>query len=184
MRKIPRHLFVPEEARSMAYADHPVSIGYSVTISQPYIVALMTQLAEVEKNDKVLDVGTGSGYQAAVLAEMGAKTYGIEIIEPLAEQAEKRLKKLGYDVAVRAGDGYRGWPEQAPFDAIILAAAPEHVPQPLKEQLAVGGKLVLPVGAQYRQELRVITRTRTGYRDEKVLPVAFVPMTGEVLDGN
>ena len=180
MRRVPRQEFVPDAMKPSAYADRPLPIGHSVTISQPYIVALMTQLARVEKGDRVLDVGTGSGYQAAVLGELGAEVYGIEIIEPLAERAAEVLKRLGYDnVTVRAGDGYAGWPEHAPFDAVILAAAPERVPEPLKQQLEVGGRLVLPVGEAFDQKLVVITRTRTGFDEQEVLPVAFVPMTGE-----
>jgi protein-L-isoaspartate(D-aspartate) O-methyltransferase len=181
MRTVPRHEFVPEDVRSLAYADQALPIGYDVTISQPYIVALMTQLASVEAGERVLDVGTGSGYQAAVLAQMGAEVYGIEIIEPLAEEAGQRLERLGYAATVKAGDGYQGWPEHAPFDAIIVAAAAPKIPEPLREQLAVGGRLVIPVGkTQWVQRLTVITRTATGYEDEEILPVAFVPMTGEI----
>jgi protein-L-isoaspartate(D-aspartate) O-methyltransferase len=154
-----------------------------VTISQPYIVALMSELAELGQGERVLDIGTGSGYQAAVFAAMGAEVFSIEIIEPLADQARSRLAELGYgQVEVRSGDGYAGWPEHAPFDAIVIAAAAPHVPSPLLEQLTVGGRLVLPVGTGERQELTVITRTRDGYDRRTVIPVRFVPMTGEVRD--
>jgi protein-L-isoaspartate(D-aspartate) O-methyltransferase len=180
MRTVPRHEFVPDAMKPSAYADRPLPIGHDVTISQPYIVALMTQLARVDKGDRVLDVGTGSGYQAAVLGELGAEVYGIEIIEPLAERAAAVLERLGYsNVSVRHGDGWQGWPEHAPYDAVILAAAPLEIPAPLKQQLVVGGRLVLPVGKAFDQELLVVTRTRTGFDEEVVLPVAFVPMTGE-----
>lgn len=181
MQTVPRHRFVPSDVEAYAYLDRPLPIGHGVTISQPYIVALMTQLAAIERNDRVLDVGTGSGYQAAVLAELGADVWGIEIIEPLAALAAERLAELGYDRAtIRTGDGYRGWPEHAPYDAIILAAAPPEVPTPLVEQLAVGGRLVLPVGStQWDQSLVVVTRTRGGFDRRNVAPVAFVPMTGE-----
>lgn len=179
MREVPRHAFVSDAAQRVAYRDGPLPIGHGVTISQPYIVALMTQRAEVEPGDRVLDVGTGSGYQAAVLAALGAEVYGIEIIEPLAEAAIERLARLGYPATIRAGDGYRGWPEHAPFDAIILAAAPRAVPPALVEQLAVGGRLVLPVGERGRQILMVVTRTPAGIEQQRVIPVAFVPMTGE-----
>ena len=181
MQAVPRHRFVPSDLQEHAYLDRPLPIGHGVTISQPYIVALMTQLAEIERNDRVLDVGTGSGYQAAVLAELGAEVWGIEIIEPLAALAAERLAELRYDRAtIRAGDGYRGWPEHAPFDAIILAAAPPEIPQALTEQLAVGGRLVLPVGStQWDQSLVVVTRTAGGFDRRNVASVAFVPMTGE-----
>ena len=180
MGRVPRHEFVPPGMKPSAYADRPVPIGHSVTISQPYIVALMTQLAKVKKGDVVLDVGTGSGYQAAVLAELGVKVYGVEIIEPLAKRASEVLQRLGYTtVKVKAGDGYGGWPEHAPFDAVILAAAPIEVPEPLKEQLKVGGRLVLPVGKKFNQRLLVITRTASGFAEEFIIPVAFVPMTGK-----
>jgi protein-L-isoaspartate(D-aspartate) O-methyltransferase len=185
MRKVPRHEFVPPELRAIAYEDRPLPIGHDVTISQPYIVALMTELASVQKGERVLDVGTGSGYQAAVLAEMGAKVWGIEIIEPHAVAAGERLARLGYDkVRVRHGDGWQGWPEHAPFDAIILAAAPREVPPALKQQLAIGGRLILPVGGRFEQELKVITRTRTGFTERTVIPVAFVPMTGAAQEQN
>jgi protein-L-isoaspartate(D-aspartate) O-methyltransferase len=184
MRAVPRHEFVPPELDAAAYEDGPLPIGHDVTISQPYIVALMTQLARVEPGDRVLDVGTGSGYQAAVLAAMGAEVYGIEIIEPLATAAAERLSRLGYAATIRAGDGWGGWPEHAPFDAIILAAAPTEVPAALTEQLAVGGRLVLPVGSRWRQELVVITRTTGGLDRRTVIPVAFVPMTGGRAQGS
>jgi protein-L-isoaspartate(D-aspartate) O-methyltransferase len=178
MRKVPRHLFVPKDVRHHAYGDHPLPIGHDVTISQPYIVALMSQLSGVKKGSKVLEVGTGSGYQAAVLHEMGADVYSIEIIEPLAEQAKQLLARLGYKrIHVRHGDGYAGWPQHAPFDAIVVTAAPPRVPEPLKQQLEIGGRLVLPVGRTY-QELVVITRTSTGFKRRSVIPVRFVPMTG------
>ena len=186
MRKAPREAFVPPGLAEFAYEDGPLPIGQGQTISQPYIVALMTQLANVKEGDRVLDVGTGSGYQAAVLAEMGAKVWSIEIVEPLAKEAAERLKALNYNtIEVRAGDGYRGWAEHAPFQAIILAAAAPKVPQPLLEQLAVGGRLVLPVGEDGgAQDLMVITKKEGGTFDRKtVAPVAFVPMTGEVREG-
>jgi protein-L-isoaspartate(D-aspartate) O-methyltransferase len=181
MRRVPRHRFVPAEHAADAYGDHPLPIGHDQTISQPYIVALMTQLARVKAGDQVLDIGTGSGYQAAVLAEMGAKVASIEIVPALAEEARARLTELGYDVEVRAGDGFRGWPERAPFQAMILAAATPEIPQPLIEQLAPGGRLVLPVGGDHGQQLLVITRQPDGsVHRETVVPVRFVPMTGEV----
>ena len=179
MRAVPRHRFVPESQRASAYDDRPLPIGHQQTISQPYIVALMSELADVEPGDTVLEVGTGSGYQAAVLAEMGAKVFSIEIVEPLAEQSKATLTDLGYDVTVRHGDGYAGWPEHAPFDAVLVTAAPPYIPGPLKEQLKIGGRLVIPVGTRFQSLLRV-TRTKDGFRKEEVLPVRFVPMTGEV----
>lgn len=179
MRKVPRHEFVPEDVRPRAYSDTPLPIGERQTISQPLVVALMTQLARPRRDSRVLEVGTGSGYQAAVLAEICREVYTIEIVEPLGKRAARTLGRLGYhNVHTRIGDGYRGWPEAAPFDAIIVTAAPPHVPEPLKEQLRVGGRLVIPVGDAF-QELRVITRTSTGYKDETVAAVLFVPMTGE-----
>jgi protein-L-isoaspartate(D-aspartate) O-methyltransferase len=180
MRKVPRHRFIPESQAAYAYEDRPLPIGLQQTISQPYIVALMSELAGVKPGDKVLEVGTGSGYQAAVLAEMGVKVFSIEIVEPLAKQARATLAELGYGkrVTVRHGDGYAGWPEHAPFDAIIVTAAPPKIPKPLKEQLKVGGRLVIPVGKHYQSLLRV-TRTKEGFREESVIPVRFVPMTGK-----
>ncbi len=180
MGRVPRHRFVPEDLEFVAYADRPLPIGHGQTISQPYIVALMTQFAAPKPESKALDIGTGSGYQAAVLAELCGEVYSIEIVKPLADEATARLVELGYEkVTVRHGDGYRGWKEHAPFDVIIVAAAPDHVPQPLIDQLAPGGRLVLPVGDWY-QELILISKDQDGtVRRESVLPVAFVPMTGE-----
>ncbi len=181
MRAVPRHELVPEAVREVAYDDHALPIGFDQTISQPYIVAFMTELAGVKRGDKVLEVGTGSGYQAAVLAEMGARVFTIEIVDPLAKRAAADLERLGYRaVQVRSGDGYRGWPSEAPFDAVIVTAAPPEVPEPLKQQLKVGGRLVVPVGADGGiQELRVITRTATGFEELPTAAVRFVPMTGE-----
>ena len=179
MRKVPRHEFVPEVHRHAAYADGPLPIGHAQTISQPYIVALMTELLEIDSASRVLEVGTGSGYQAAVLAEIADQVYTIEIVAPLAERARETLERLGYGgVRVRHGDGYRGWPEAAPFDAILVAAAPERVPPALIEQLGVGGRLVIPVGEGV-QWLEVHTRTPTGVEVERSVGVRFVPMTGE-----
>jgi protein-L-isoaspartate(D-aspartate) O-methyltransferase len=180
MGKVPRHLFVPESSRDLAYADMPLPIGYGQTISQPYIVALMTQFVDPEPTHKALDIGTGSGYQAAILAELVKAVYSIEIVRPLADEARERLDRLGYkNVEVRHGDGYRGWPENAPFDIIIVAAAPDHIPQPLLDQLATGGRMVIPVGHPY-QDLMLIHRQADGsIQQRRVAPVAFVPMTGE-----
>jgi len=180
MGRIKRHLFVPDDLRFNAYDDRPLPIGHGQTISQPYIVALMTQLADPQPDDRALDIGTGSGYQAAILAELCKEVYSIEIIEPLADAARKRLERLGYkNVTVRCGDGYRGWKEKAPFDVIIVAAAPDHVPQPLVDQLAPGGRLVIPVGRGF-QELLVVEKDAQGRISRRsVADVAFVPMTGE-----
>lgn len=180
MRVVPRHLFVPEELRSASYADHPLPIGEGQTISQPYIVGLMSELLEVRAGDKVLEIGTGSGYQAAVLAELVREVYTIEIVRPLCERAEQTLRELNYrNVRVRFGDGYRGWPEEQPFDAIIVTAAPDHVPPALVEQLAPGGRMVVPVGT-YMQALKIITKDKNGRVSERdTMPVLFVPMTGE-----
>lgn len=181
MLETPRHRFVPPEEQAAAYEDRPLSIGHGQTISQPYIVAFMTQAARIRPGAIVLEVGTGSGYGAAVLARIAAEVYTIEIIPELAQSASERLETIGFDnVHVRAGDGYRGWPDKAPFDAIVVTAAPEHVPQPLIQQLAVGGRLVIPVGPEGGvQQLKVITKTAEGVVTEDVLPVRFVPMTGE-----
>jgi protein-L-isoaspartate(D-aspartate) O-methyltransferase len=180
MRSVPRHEFVPPEYRKEAYRDGPVPIGDGQTISQPYIVALMTELLEVKAGDRVLEIGTGSGYQAAVLDAMGVNVYSIEIRQGLCERATRTLKELGYVKAhVRCGDGYGGWPERAPFDGIIVTAAPERIPEPLLEQLAEGAHMVIPVGPFY-QDLKVITRTGSSFSERSVIPVRFVPMTGEV----
>jgi len=181
MRKVPRHELVPAAERDRAYDDRPLPIGHGQTISQPYIVALMTELARAGPGERVLEVGTGSGYQAAVLAAAGAEVWSIEIVEPLAKRAAADLARLGFDrVHVKAGDGYRGWPEHAPFDAILVTAAPPEVPAPLLEQLAVGGRLVIPVGERGElQWLEVHERTPSEVRVERVTPVRFVPMTGE-----
>jgi len=180
MRTVPRHLFVPPALQAEAYSDHPLPIGHDQTISQPYIVAFMTEALRLRGGETVLEVGTGSGYQAAVLAEIAARVYTIEIVAPLAEEARERLKRLGYrNVEVRAGDGYAGWPEKAPFDAVMVTAAAPHIPEPLKQQLKEGGRLVIPVGEAY-QELIVVTRKGATYAEDRVLPVRFVPMTGKV----
>lgn len=179
MREVPRHLFVPKSRRSAAYADHPLSIGKGQTISQPYIVASMTELLGLKPEHRVLEIGTGSGYQAAILAEIAKEVYTIEIIESLGKSARKLLEELGYrNIKFRIGDGYKGWPEAAPFDAIIVTAAPDHVPPPLLEQLKEGGRLVIPVGRFY-QELKRFTKTEKGIKEENIYPVTFVPMTGE-----
>jgi len=184
MRKVPRHEFVPERSRKLAYADTALHIGHDQTISQPYIVAIMTELAALGPDSKVLEIGTGSGYGAAVLAEVAKEVYTIEILKPLAHEARARLERLGYkNVRCRCCDGYRGWEEAGPFDAIVVTAAPPHVPEPLKRQLKVGGRLILPVGERY-QEMRVIERTREGFSEQPLFPVRFVPMTGEVQDAN
>jgi len=182
MATVPRHLFVPESLRDEAYNDRPLPIGHDQTISQPYIVALMTQLAQPKSDSIALDVGTGSGYQAAVLAELCKEVYSIEIIKELADEAAERLKKLGYsNVHVRCGDGYRGWPEKAPFDVIIVAAAPDHIPEPLVNQPAPGGRMVIPVG-RFWQELVLVEKLPDGtVRKRSTIPVSFVPMTGEAL---
>lgn len=185
MRAVPRHRFVPEALAADAYRDQPLPIGHGQTISQPYIVALMTQLARVTPGDRVLEVGTGSGYQAAVLAELDAKVYSIEIVAPLALQAQRLLEELGYaNVVVKAGDGYAGWPGQAPFDAIVVTAAPERIPQPLLDQLAPGGRMVIPVGPLHAaQELRVVEKDAQGQVHERAItPVRFVPLTGEAAE--
>ena len=183
MMRVPRHLFVGEKWREYAYADHPLPIGEDQTISQPYIVAYMTQALQLEAGERVLEVGTGSGYQAAVLGELAAEVYTIEIVSVLARRSKALLAELGYEnVHVREGDGYRGWPEQAPFDAVMVTAAPDHLPEPLLEQLKMGGRLVLPVGDSYQELLR-LTKTAEGVRVDTLLPVRFVPMTGEALEG-
>lgn len=179
IRAVPRHRFVPAELAPNAYDDRPLPIGYSQTISQPYVVAFMTEAAALRPDSRVLEIGTGSGYQAAVLAEIANRVYTIEIVPELAERSGALLAELGYDnVETRAGDGYRGWPDAAPFDAIVVTAAPDHVPPALVEQLAVGARLVIPVG-NFFQDILIVTKTDTGTTTESVLPVRFVPMTGE-----
>ena len=180
MLKVPRHEFVPEELQEYAYENRPLPIGEQQTISQPYIVALMTDLAGVNSESRVLEIGTGSGYQAAVLGEIAAQVYTIEIIEPLGQRAKALLKRLGYaNVIVRVGDGFHGWEEYAPFDAVIVTAAPEEVPGPLLDQLKPGGRLVIPVGQEFRtQSLRVYQKSNDGeITMHDVLPVGFVPLT-------
>ena len=179
LRKIPRHLFVPERYRSHAYDDGPLPIGEGQTISQPYIVALMTSLIQPDKKDKILEIGTGSGYQAAVLANLVGDVYTIEIVDTLGKRAEVLLDSLGFEnIHVRIGDGYKGWPEFAPFDGIIVTCAPPEVPQPLLDQLKDGGRLVIPVGVD-RQELMLYEKKNGDITKKSVLPVRFVPMTGE-----
>ena len=179
MRQVPRHRFIPDYESVDAYGDFPLPIGHAQTISQPYIVAYMTEALKLQPGEKVLEIGTGSGYQAAILAELGVQVFTIEIVKPLAQYARDNLSKVGYDqVWVRAGDGYQGWPEERPFDAVIITAAPDHVPSPLLEQLAVGGRLILPVG-DFSQNLVLIRRTEEGYQRTELLPVRFVPMTGQ-----
>jgi protein-L-isoaspartate(D-aspartate) O-methyltransferase len=180
MRKVPRHRFVEPRLASSAYDDRPLPIGHGQTISQPYIVGYMVELLKLKPGAKVLEVGTGCGYQAAVLAEIARAVFTIEIVGPLAACAKKALAETGYTgVQVRHGDGYGGWPDQAPFDGIVVAAAPDHVPPALVEQLAVGARLVIPVG-EFHQEIRVITKTETGSREERLIPVRFVPLTRDV----
>jgi protein-L-isoaspartate(D-aspartate) O-methyltransferase len=186
MQTVPRHEFVPEDLRSLAYEDHPLPIGYGQTISQPYIVAWMTELLELKPGEKVLEIGTGSGYQAAVLAELGyVDVYSIEIVPELAEQASNRLDELGYDVQVMEGDGYYGWDDNAPFDAIIVTAAPDHLPAPLVEQLSEGGRIVVPIGPRggFQSLWKFVEE------DEELVAynlggVSFVPFTGEGISGD
>jgi protein-L-isoaspartate(D-aspartate) O-methyltransferase len=182
MSKVPRHRFVPDDELYSAYYNNPLPIGHGQTISQPYIVALMTDLLKLEKKQTVLEVGTGSGYQAAVLSELAGRIYSIEIVAPLAAQVAKVLSELGYtNVEVKAGDGSAGWPEHAPYDGIIVTAAAEHIPQPLLDQLKSGGRLVIPVGGRYdAQELLLITKDNEGvFHRKNIEPVRFVPLTGE-----
>jgi protein-L-isoaspartate(D-aspartate) O-methyltransferase len=180
LKKVPRHKFVPDELQDEAYLDDPLPIGEAQTISQPYIVAYMTEHLELKKADKVLEIGTGSGYQAAILAEIVDSVFTIEIIDVLAKEAEETLKELNYNnVYVKSGDGYKGWPSEAPFDAIIITAAPTKIPQPLVDQLIIGGRMILPLGNLY-QELVLLTKTESGIQKKTLLPVRFVPMTGEI----
>jgi len=178
LRAVPRHEFVPPQLQPQAYEDYPLPIGLGQTISQPYIVALMTELLEPRKEDRVLEIGTGSGYQAAVLSRLVQQVYTIELLEELAVSARQRLRRLGYsNVEVRAGDGYAGWPDQAPFDKIIVTAAPESIPQALLDQLKPGGLMVVPAGPSGVQELMIVEKNRKGAtKTRSVLPVRFVPM--------
>lgn len=177
---VQRHEFVPEPLRQLAYADRPLPIGHEQTISQPYIVAFMTAQLAPKPTDRVLEIGTGSGYQAAVLARLVAEVFSIEIVEPLAKRASADLRRLGFEnVKVKAGDGYQGWPEHAPFDAIIVTCAPDHVPKPLVEQLKEGGRMIIPVGERGVQELYLLEKRAGKIERRTVLPVRFVPMTGE-----
>ncbi len=179
MSKVPRHELVPAAVRAEAYEDCPLPIGHGQTISQPYIVAFMTEQLRPRPTDKVLEIGTGSGYQAAVLAELVAEVYTIEIVEPLGQRAKGDLARLGYtNVFVRIGDGYQGWPEAAPFDAIIVTCAPDHVPQPLVDQLKEGGRMIIPVGPLGDQQLYLLEKRSGQVTRRAVLPVRFVPMTG------
>jgi len=180
MRKVPREQFVPEEVRGESYSDGPLPIGYDQTISQPFVVAFMTEKLGLRPADRVLEIGTGSGYQAAILAELAAKVYTIEIVEPLGKRAAQTLQRLGYkNVQVKIGDGYQGWPEYAPFDAVIVTCAPNHVPQPLVEQIKEGGRIIIPVGPAGDQTLYLLEKKNGRLEQRNVLPVSFVPMTGE-----
>ena len=180
MESVPRHVFVPEDLRIYSYGDHPLSIGHGQTISQPYMVAYMTQAIRPKNDFKVLEIGTGSGYQAAILAEIVDSVYTIEIVDPLAQQAKRRLKNLGYsNVSVRSGDGYHGWPEVAPFDAIVVTAGAEEIPKPLVDQLKIGGRMVLPLGPHnsIRQLVRITKKKDGTLKTEELMAVRFVPFT-------
>jgi protein-L-isoaspartate(D-aspartate) O-methyltransferase len=180
MAKVPREEFIPADARADAYEDGPLPIGYNQTISQPYIVAFMTEQLRPKPSDRVLEIGSGSGYQAAILAELVADVYTIDIVEPLAKTAEANLQRLGYkNVHIRVGDGYRGWPEEAPFDAIIVTCAPEKVPQPLVDQLKDNGRMVIPVGERFAQQLYLLEKKNGQLKESATLPVRFVPMLRE-----
>ncbi len=180
MNKVPREEFVPQDSRAASYTDQPLPIGYGQTISQPYIVAFMTEQLRPSSSDRVLEIGTGSGYQAAILAELVSEVYSIEIVGPLAKDAEGTLQRLGYkNVHVKVGDGYKGWPEEAPFDAIIVTCAPDKVPQPLVDQLKDGGRMVIPVGDRFAQELYLLEKKNGQLKQSVTLPVRFVPMAGE-----
>lgn len=180
MAKVERHRFVPEAEAPYAYLNRPRPIGHGQTISQPFIVAYMTEQLGLRKTDRVLEIGTGSGYQAAVIAEIADSVYSIEIVPPLAEQAAGTLGKLGYRVRTRSGDGYLGWPEGAPFDAIIITAAPPEIPEPLIRQLAPGGRMIVPVGVEYQELVLIHRDEKGGIRKERLIPVRFVPMTGKI----
>jgi len=176
MRKIPRHLFVPPNSREQAYADHPVAIGFGQTVSQPFIVAYMSEALRLESNCRVLEIGTGCGYQAAVLAELVSEVYSVELIPELAKSAGQRLIEMGYrNIKIRSGNGFQGWPQAGPFDAIMVTAAPETLPRELVAQLKIGGRMIVPVGSLY-QELVLVTRNENGADERRLLPVRFVPM--------
>jgi len=180
MAKVPREEFIPADARPSAYEDGPLPIGYDQTISQPYVVAFMTEQLRPKQSDHVLEIGSGSGYQAAILGELVAEVYTIEIVEPLAKSAEATLQRLGYNnVHIKAGDGYKGWPEEAPFDAIIVTCAPEKVPQPLVDQLNDRGRMVIPVGERFAQQLYLLEKKNGQLKESVTLPVRFVPMLRE-----
>jgi protein-L-isoaspartate(D-aspartate) O-methyltransferase len=180
MAKVPREEFVPPESRATSYEDGPLPIGYGQTISQPYVVAFMTEQLRPKPSDRVLEVGTGSGYQAAILAELVSDVYSIEIVEPLAKNAETTLQRLGYkNVHLKTGDGYKGWPEEGPFDAIIVTCAPDKVPQPLVNQLKDDGRMVIPVGDRFAQQLYLLEKKNGQLKQSATLPVRFVPMEGE-----
>ena len=177
--EVPRELFVPNELKSSAYEDSPLPIGYKQTISQPFIVAFMTEAAQLDQTSRVLEIGTGCGYQAAILSKLCKEVYSIEVLKPLGEEAKMRLNKLGYkNIHLRIGDGYKGWTENSPFDAIIVTAAPEEVPQTLINQLKEGGRLIIPIG-RFVQELIRITRIKDKIKKENLMPVRFVPMVKE-----
>ena len=181
MAKVQREEFIPVDARADAYEDGPLPIGYDQTISQPYIVAFMTEQLRPKRSDRVLEIGSGSGYQAAILAELVGEVYTIEIVEPLAKGAEATLQRLGCNnVHIKVGDGYKGWPEEAPFDAIIVTCAPEKVPQPLVDQLKDGGRMVIPVGERFAQQLYLLEKKNGQLKESATLPVRFVPMTREL----
>lgn len=180
MRSVPRQEFVLKEQKEIAYQDRALPIGVNQTISQPYIVALIAQQSEIKENDRILEIGTGCGYQAAVLSKLAKQIYTIEIIESLGDRAKKLLESLGYNnITVKIADGFDGWKEKAPFDVIVLTAAPRRIPLPLMEQLTVGGRLVAPVGDSENQELVVIKKTKSGLKKKNIIPVRFVPMTGK-----
>jgi protein-L-isoaspartate(D-aspartate) O-methyltransferase len=180
MAKVPREEFIPVDSRAYAYEDGPLPIGYDQTISQPYIVAFMTEQLRPKPSDRVLEIGSGSGYQAAILAELVADVYTIDIVEPLAKTAEATLQRLGYkNVHITAGDGYKGWPEEAPFDAVIVTCAPEKVPQPLVDQLKDGGRMIIPVGERFAQQLYLLEKKDGQLKESVTLPVRFVPMLRE-----
>jgi protein-L-isoaspartate(D-aspartate) O-methyltransferase len=185
MAKVPREEFVAPESRAASYEDGPLPIGNGQTISQPYIVAFMTEQLRPKPNDRVLEVGTGSGYQAAILAELVSEVYSVEIVEPLAKNAQATLQRLGYkNVHLKIGDGYKGWPEQGPFDAIIVTCAPEKVPQPLVDQLKDDGRMVIPVGDRFAQELYLLEKKNGQLKQSATLPVRFVPMANEAAKPN